>query len=301
MLTLGIIFGLAVAVCQSMAYLFSRVLVSRGFAMARLLVMSHIVMAIVCLPVLIYVWPADMPPFAAWITPVAVTAGTYLLGQIALFYALRHTEASRVAPLLGLKIVVLALLAVTVLEMSLTVMQWSAVVLAAASAFVLNYTGGSNAPRAIVAILAACLCYSVSDLNIVDAIATVKLGDSPAEASVRAATLVYVLLGVVALPMLRWHGSTRRADWQSVLPYSVAWLGAMFALFASIALADVVLANILQSTRGIVGVLLGAIVAAIGHVHLEKPTTRSVFIRRTLAAAMMTLAVALYVVGRSAN
>jgi drug/metabolite transporter (DMT)-like permease len=301
MLTLGIIFGLLTAVLQATAYLFSRRLVSRGFSLIRLLVMSHVVMAVAAGPVLLFIWPTDMPPMRQWLGLVAAVGGTYLLGQVGLFYALRHTEASRVAPLLGLKIIVLALLAMAVLDLSLSPMQWGAVILATAAAFVLNKTGGTNPPKAVIAVIFACFCYSLSDLSITELVPAVRIDDSRIIASIRSTVLVYVLLGLVALPMLRWYGSAERADWRGVVPYSFAWLGSMFCLFGAIALVDVVAATILQSTRGIIGVVLGAIVAAIGHVHLEKPTTRSVFVRRAVAAAMMTLAVAFYIVGRSAT
>jgi len=298
MLTLGIIFGVATAALQAIAYLLSRILFGRGFPLIKLLAMGHVVMAVAAGPVLVAVWRADMPGPAVWLWPVVGTVGGYLIGQCGLFYALRHTEASRVAPLLGLKIVMLAVLAVTLLDLPLSPEQWVAVVIATAAAFVLNHTGGSIPVRALAAILVTCLFYSFSDLMIVQLVDAVQLDDGRVVASIRATAMAYVFLGVVALPLLPWLGSRKLRDWKAVLPYAAAWLGSMFCMFAAIGLVQVVLANILQSTRGIIAVVLGAIVAKIGHVHLEQRTTRAVLVRRVVAATLMTVAVALYVIGK---
>jgi len=298
MFVLGIIFGIGAATCQAVAYLFSRILFGRGVPMVRLLVMSHFAMGVAALPIVIIMWTDDLPGPAAWLWPVVGTTGFYLVGQTGLFYALRHTEASRVAPLLGLKIVMLAVLAVTLLNLPLDAMQWTAVILATAAAFMLNYTGGSIPGRAIAAILGTCLFYSASDLMIVQLVDAVQIGDDRLRAAMLATAMSYTFLGIVAAPFLPWFGSRQIADWRSILPYAAAWLGSMFCMFAAIGLVQVVLANILQSTRGIVAVLLGAAVAKIGHVHLEQRTTRAVFVRRVIAATLMTLAVALYVIGK---
>ena len=71
---------------------------------------------------------------------------------------------------------------------------------------------------------------------------------------------------------------------------------AMFGLYACIGYVGVILSTILQSTRGIMSVILGAILSGQGWRHLESRVERHVFFRRLIAALCMTTAVALYVV-----
>lgn len=59
-------------------------------------------------------------------------------------------------------------------------------------------------------------------------------------------------------------------------------------------LIGAVFGNILQSTRGIMAVGLGAVLASMGWHELEQPVDRDTLVRRTLAAALMTLAIAIY-------
>ncbi len=299
MFILGILCGLVAATGQSIAYLYSRQLVHRKFSLTRLLVMSHLLMGIATVPIMALTWKPEFQHVGPWFWPLMGTAGFYLLGQLGLFYALRHTEASRVAPLLGLKIVILAIIATLWLELPLGVMEWSAVALTTAAAFVLNYTGGSNPPRAVAALLVTCTGYSLSDLCIVHLVEAMNVDDNLLLASVRAMAMGHVFCGLLAIPLLPWYGSRSLAEWRGVVPYSLAWLGSMVGMFAAIALVQVVLANILQSLRGILSVILGAMVARAGHHHLEAHATRSVLVRRAIAAIMMTLGVALYVWGQA--
>jgi len=75
----------------------------------------------------------------------------------------------------------------------------------------------------------------------------------------------------------------------------VSWLGAMLLLFGCFqVLNDVVWGNILQSTRGLISMVLGAAVAGAGMVHLEKKVARGIFWRRMAAALLMSAAIALY-------
>ncbi len=61
----------------------------------------------------------------------------------------------------------------------------------------------------------------------------------------------------------------------------------------------VVYGNIVQSTRGVISVALGAAVAAAGFVHLEERMSRKLFARRLIAAAIMALAIAMFHLGSS--
>ncbi|MEX0885854.1 MAG: EamA family transporter, partial [Phycisphaeraceae bacterium] len=230
-----------------------------------------------------------------WILPVVGTAIFYLVGQTMLLIALRYTTASRVAPLLGLKVIGVATLTVVVLGDHVAFGQWLAVGLAVVGAFVLNYTGGSLPLAALAAIGGACLGYTGSDFHIrltIEAMPDVP----PLGAAVFAMAATYLICGLIAAPLLPIYGSRDRGQWIAAAPYSLAWLIAMTFLFLCFAAAGLVLGNIVQSMRGLISIGLGGVLASYGLVHLETRLTPSVFWRRFAAAVLMTAAVALFVV-----
>jgi hypothetical protein len=61
----------------------------------------------------------------------------------------------------------------------------------------------------------------------------------------------------------------------------------------------VVFGNILQSTRGVMSVAIGAALAHLGWHDLEQRVDRSTLLRRLTAALLMTAAIALYVIDLS--
>ena len=294
---LGVLLGLGAATAQSLSYLFSRRFTSaQGGGRRRLLVLSLVMQGALCAPAVWLVWPAQLPPVSQWWRPVVGEGVFFMMAQVCLFTALRDTEASRVAPLLGLKIVIVALLTVVALGDAIAPLQWTGVVLAVVGAFVLNYTGGALPWRAVAAVLGACVGYSLSDFSIrlvIESMAPVP----PVRAAVFGMTLVYVGLGVLMLPLLVRFGAREMTPWRDALPYAVAWLAGMALLHGCFALAGIVLGGIVQSTRGLISIGLGAVLAWYGLVHLEQRVTRGVFWRRLTAAALMSTAVALYVIG----
>ncbi len=291
----GILFGLAAALFHSLSYLSTRFYVSgRQGGVIGLLLVGHVIMGIVSLILLPFFLLPDLPPMWTYLRPAAVSSLFYLLGQAGLFVALRRADASRVSPLLGLKLVILAGISVTLLGKSLSPAQWGAVGLAVAAAFALNYSGRPLSWPSVAGVLTACLFYSLSDLNIV---VLVRSLDSRGgfRAALMGTFVCYILCGVVCLALLPWAGHKPWRDWPYALPFAATWLGAMVCLFACFGAVGVILGGILQSTRGIISVALGAPLAAMGWIRLEQPAGRGVLLRRLIAAGMMTAAIALFV------
>ena len=71
----------------------------------------------------------------------------------------------------------------------------------------------------------------------------------------------------------------------------------MFALFSCFGMISVLLGNIVQSTRGLVSILIAFVVAKMGYEHLESRVPTNVFARRVLAAVLMTAAIILFSYG----
>lgn len=294
MIILGIALGLLAAVCQSLSYLATRHYVGpRAGGSRQLLVQSHVVMGVISAFFLPWVWPGQLPPWQGVLTPLVATAFWYLAGQMGLMICLRYAEPSRVSPMLAFKLIVLALLTLWLRHTPLTMFQWLAIGLCLVGAVGLNYTGGANHPLAALALIATCICYSLSDWNI--ELLVKSMGSLPLwRASIFAALLAYLLCGLIAAAFLPWLGSWQRKDWLDATPFALAWLGAMLFLFACFALVGVVYGNILQSTRGLMSVVMGSMLAGAGLLHFEKAAAPGVFGRRLAAAGLMLAAVVLY-------
>jgi len=295
MISIGVVFGLMAAFCQSLSYLATRHFIAvRNGGSRQLLVLSHIIMGIAAAAVLPWIWPADLPSWRVYAEPLVSVSIFYLLGQMALLVALRYAEPSRISPMLAFKVVILATMTVVLSGAVISSLQWLAIVLCLVGVVTLNYTGGANHPRAAIAVGLACLLYSVSDWNIIRLV-NAAAASHPDWRSFTWATLTcYVVCALIAACFLPWLGSRKPKDWIDAGPFAGTWLAAMLFLFACFGLEGVVYGNILQSTRGIISVLLGAILAAIGMLHLETASGHGVFFRRMVAAVLMLGAVVLY-------
>lgn len=307
-LALGVACGLAAACSSTVSYLVSRqygiVQRSQGRRGAgfRLLVLSHVLMAAVCIPVAWAMWPAADPPGRLFAWPLVMSVGFYLLGQAALFAALRRVEASRIAPLLGLKIVMLAVIVSLAPGRRLDARQWLAVALSAAAAAMLQAGGGRVPLHSFGFVLACCLCFALSDIGIVGLIDGLQAGVVESGGTIGrlhagglALALNYGLCGALVAPMAIGLSRSTRADWTAAGRYAAAWLGSMVGLYCCFGLVGVVFGNILQSTRGVMSVALGVVLANRGWHELEQPVDRATLLRRFAAALLMTAAIALYV------
>ena len=77
--------------------------------------------------------------------------------------------------------------------------------------------------------------------------------------------------------------------------YAVTWLAAMAGLYNCFAFTGAVLGNVIQSTRGIMSVVVGAALAHLGWHELEQRVDRLTLLRRVAAAVLMTAAIAVSV------
>jgi drug/metabolite transporter (DMT)-like permease len=105
-MTNGLFLGLATALLSSCAFLFSRRYAQRYPEGAiSLTAGAHITMGIFSLLLLALVWPAHWPAPRTFALPLAGTALFYLAGQMMLFVAFKKADASRISPLLGIKLI----------------------------------------------------------------------------------------------------------------------------------------------------------------------------------------------------
>ena len=82
--------------------------------------------------------------------------------------------------------------------------------------------------------------------------------------------------------------------WGWISPFAVCWLIAMLFLFTCFGRVGTVNGNIIQSSRGIIAILLGALLAKLGFTELEEKVDWQVFVRRLIAGALMIGAIAAF-------
>jgi drug/metabolite transporter (DMT)-like permease len=302
----GVAAGLASGALNAVAFLMSRHhATARPGGGQRMLVLAHLVMGIACLPLVWLLWPPEGVPVADFLPPLAGSIGCYLASQVTLLAALRRADASRVVPLLGLKIVMLALLVTFLLRTPLDPQQWFAVGASVVAAAVLQGRR-DPVPAAVVALmLATCLGFAVADLMIVrliDVVHAAAPDRSRLWASSLALVATYASCGLLALPfvlvmaVMAVRGPRRAGEWRAATWYGGVWLGGMAALYACFGLLGPVFGNVLQSSRGVLAVIFGAALAHLGWHELEQQVDRATLVRRVAAALLMTGAIAAYVI-----
>jgi hypothetical protein len=289
----GIAAGVGAALFQSLSYLFSRRFLHRHpEGILPLLTFSHLMMGAASLVALPFLWRGGMPLHPAVIGPLLGTAGFYLLGQAGLFWALRRVDSSRIAPMLGLKILVLALIVTLWQGHALGLPRWIAVVMSAGAAFLLNEAGGRIPWSSIAGLAVAITGYSLSDIHIASLVRA--LAPAGPVAPFLGVALSYLLCGVLCLPLLRVTGRGSRTVWRKAAPHAACWFAAMFLLYVCFDAIGVVFGNIVQALRGLISISLGVMVVRAGWTHLETRLPRHVFWKRLAGASLMLGAIALY-------
>ena len=309
----GIAIGLLAALLQSLSYLVSASFVrgnaGRPGAATALVARSYLVMgafSALALPVICHAHPGQVPPFALWGGAAAGAIVSNMIAQAAMFFTLKAADASRVSPLLGVKILFLALLGIVFAGDHYGAWQWTGIGLALISALLLSRSGGRLGAVGIVGVAVTALAYAGSDFCIrLQQTAFHEYGERLAASGgeplpVVAANLTilwgdYVLGGVAALVALPFTGRYPARAWpRHVLPYAAVWLGAMTLLYLSFELLGVVHGTIVQSTRGLISIALGWALARLGGSALERRLAPRAFAGRVFAGALMFLAILVF-------
>lgn len=309
----GIAIGLLAAILQSVSYLVSAAFVrahaDRSGAATALVARSYLVMgafSALALPLVCLGHPGRVPPFALWGGAAAGAIVSNMVAQAAMFFTLKAADASRVSPLLGVKILFLALLGIVFAGDRYGAWQWGGIVLALVSALLLSRSGGRLGAAGAAGVAVTALAYAGSDFCIrlqqqafhEFAGTLIARGETPLP--VITANLVilwadYVLGGLAALAALPFTGRYPARDWpRHVLPYAAVWLGAMTLLYLSFELLGVVHGTIVQSTRGLISIGFGYALARLGGSALERRLPPDVFLGRLLAGALMFAAIVVF-------
>jgi drug/metabolite transporter (DMT)-like permease len=298
MLIIGIITGLLMAFFQSCSYLASRFFYAKtagsGF---HLLSLAHIQMGIAAAILLWIFWPQQPLPFSTVALIVILNSLVYMAGQAFFLLALKHANPSQIASLLALKLIVISAASSVILHLEISALQVIGIILSLIAVVLLNSSRDKIPIKGFILSLFAVAGYSASDICIVVIVNDLNNYGIP-NASFIATCLVYICTGVIGMMILPFLKNSwkRPVMWLSALPFAGSWLTAMFFLFQTFLLLGPVFGNILQTTRGIISVLLGLLVTRLGFFHLEEKMLRHAFIRRLGTALLMTGAVSLFVI-----
>lgn len=303
LVTIGIAMGLTAAFMHSVCYVISGSYVKRTRLPGWTLVAPQRV--VMCIPYAALAWFFRPVSYDGHGVPLLVCALVCMmavfLGDCGLFQMQRHVEPSRTAPLQAVKIPILAFLLAVVFGHDYTVMQIAGIFMVLVSALLLC-DAGTRIPRMGWAwLFLSTGCYAVSDIAIGHALIESRdVCGGVLKASLFILGMTHLACSLFAMPILVAQRLTGRAipnarQWfLYALPYGFAWLVAMIFLLVCFSLSGVVLGAVAQSCRGLMSVALGWFLASRGFVDLEGMTTRSVFVRRAVAALFMVIAMILY-------
>lgn len=300
----GILAGLASAVLQSCAYVASALFLKRHANPREMLFYSQGVQALFALPLFLLLVPASaLAAPDIWLAN-GLWLVTFTATQLAMFQSQEHVEPSKIATWMGLKIVVLALLAQAWPVGNETVgsWQWCAIGIMLAAVVGLNFSGGMNpgwkgGAWLFVFIVTACFCdrQQVVIINLFRA-----HGASLFASALLTLALGYLSFGAASAGFAVWRGlrgeggaSMLRKLWDST-PFAVFWFSAMMAIYFCYGELGPVFGNVVQSTRALVAVLVSLVAERFIADRFEAPVSRAMWIRRGCAALLMTVGIVLY-------
>ena len=130
----------------------------------------------------------------------------------------------------------------------------------------LNEAGGRIPVRQVGVLMLTILGYCASDLSI-GTLMRRMTGVHPF-APIVATAFTYVLSALLVLPFAFRRRVHTAEAWRTALPFALTWFGAMCLLFGCFAMVGVVFGNIVQSTRGLISIAGGWLLAGMGHTHL---------------------------------
>ena len=295
-MSFGVLCGLSAAILNSIGYIFGARFLLHYKSAFRLTVASALVMSALSLPLMLALFPyGKLSRTGEFLLMIPAWILVYWLGQGSFFMTLKYFNASCLASFLGLKIVLLAVIFMFTTHKNPGLWQWIAVLLATGAAISFNWSGANLGSAAgvfflLTTLIGYCLC-DIYETRIIQGV--MECGYSLMLASVTGASIIYSALGICSLPFLFFLKMSRKQVVYAA-PNAVLWIASQVMLMACFALLLPVFANVILATRGIISVLLGALLAAAGLSKFDSQISRAQWIKRGISACAMLIAIAVY-------
>ena len=218
---------------------------------------------------------------------MAVWIVTVVLGQGGFFFSQKYIESSRLASLLGLKIIVLAIASLIIYGGKINQLQIAGILLSTVAAFIMNWSSGKPLTgKGILALTISLISFSATDLTETEMVLFADQGNI-VSAGIGVTLLCYLVLGICSVPFLFKHPWKVQVQ-KDALPFAFLWLFSQMTLLICFGLLRPVFGNIIQSSRGLFSVLLGIVAIRLHWDVMEFCNDRKLWIRRAIAALMMT-------------
>lgn len=306
---IGILTGLLSAVLQSCSYVASAVFLKRHAGNARdMLAYTQFVQALFSLPLFLALVPsAALADARIWLSN-AFWLSIFTITQFSMFAAQRTVEPSKIATWLGLKIAVLAVLTSfwPLNGETVSLAQWGAIALTIFSTFILNASGGMRPGWRGAAYLATfILVASLCDRQQVVIMCEFQAhGASLLTSALLTLSLGYLSFGLgaaadLAVKLVRGEPPRLAAvKLRDATPFAVFWYAAMISIYCCYGALGPVFGNVVQSTRAIIAVFVSLLACRLFKLGVEQPVSRTKWVLRFVAAALMTTGIVLYSLGR---
>ncbi len=288
----GIFSGLMAAMFQSGGYILSRIYIKKYQKPLTLMVIAQLWIALFSVPLLLMIWKDNWWGDFRWVWPMLLAAIGTTGGELMFFRAEKSIAPSRLSSLLGLRVMVLAIASFCLGIERYNYWQCGGIVLAAASAFVMNYQNGRFNFNGMGYLAAALGFYCISDLSIKFLIDGVN-GGTLWHSALLAVCAINLLIGIVLLPLVFILRLPRR-EFIPGLPYSCSWFLKQMFLYGCYAMVGPVFGNVIMTARGPIAIGLTLFLLHLGVHNLETPKSLEVWVRRGIATVMMVTAIVVY-------
>lgn len=303
----GILTGLTAATLMSVSYVFSKQFMLRHASPFLLTLFSQIVQGLCGAAVLIcihgkydYALISDGALHWRHIARVVFPATVGILGNFAFFRTLKLLEASRLSSLLGLKIIMLGLICCVFRDERLSFLQWLGIFLATVAAVGMNFTGGRITLKAGFWLFLTLLGYALGDIAAADIILDMSGGHITIWHAFASTSLPAVLQGLFMIPFLLLKRVPKDLrTFADSAPYGVCWFASLLFLYPCFGILGVIFGTIMQSARGVISVLIGALLLKFGLEQYEPRVGTSAWIRRFFMALLMVGAMAVYAAAKA--
>ena len=290
----GALFGFSAAFCNAVGYLFGVDFLRRYNSPLRLLFSANIGMMVFSAPFVCWLYPGRLDEPGRFAILLASWVVCFMLGNLCFFVTQKYIEPSRLASLLGLKIIILMLIFAVFSSRIPNLRQVMAAVTAAAAAMLMNWSRSGRVTPAgagflVLTLIFYCLC-DIAETVMVRQL--VQSGASVLRSAFFVTALAYTIIGVVSLPGVLVL-KLSRPQLVDGMPYAALWLISQALLMTCFGLIAPVFGNIILASRGIFSVLLGWVLMRCG-LKLDADISASQWLQRAAAALLMIGAVALY-------
>jgi drug/metabolite transporter (DMT)-like permease len=287
---------LLLPLASSLLYVLGVLLVKRasdlGVGVWRTTFVANVAMALVFVP--LWLVPGDGVPWERLWQP-GLVAGLLLAGQVAGFYALSRGDVSVATPVLGIKVILVALWTTWMLGEVVPPRLWLAAGLSTAAIGLLGYRGGVGHRRTGLTIL----CALVS--AVVFALFDVLVQQwSPGWGATRFLPLLAGMVAAYSVVLVRFFsaplGKVPRGAWPWLLTGAgILAVQSVIFIFAVARFGDATAANVVYNARGFWTVVA---VWLVGHwfVNREQGLETRVLRRRLVGAAVMSASIVLVLI-----